>query len=109
MKKNWSKSIKMEPTKNEHELNEINIIPTKNMDHESNNGNSSKRTYWNLFGQKFPKTEILFFAQTILIYIVVSISLYNLTRTDVNKSDEKLWVALLSSSIGYLLPNPSFK
>ena len=38
------------------------------------------------------------------VFIVVSI--YNLT---VAHDDSTLWTALLSSSLGYLLPNPSLK
>lgn len=46
---------------------------------------------------------ILFIAQVISIYIVIASSIYNLTRGVENK---ELWVSLLSSSVGYLLPSP---
>ena len=46
---------------------------------------------------------ILFAAQVIAVYIIISISLYNLTQTIENK---ELWISLLSSSVGYLLPSP---
>ena len=46
---------------------------------------------------------ILFVAQVIAVYIIISISLYNLTQTIENK---ELWISLLSSSVGYLLPSP---
>ena len=46
---------------------------------------------------------VLFSAQILVIYIVVSISLYNLTQSNDNK---ELWISLLSSSVGYLLPSP---
>ena len=46
---------------------------------------------------------ILFFAQVFAVYIVISISLYNLIKGDSNK---ELWISLLSSSVGYLLPSP---
>ena len=45
----------------------------------------------------------LFGAQVLVIYIVVSISLYNLSQSNDNK---ELWISLLSSSVGYLLPSP---
>jgi len=79
-----------------------------NNDIKSLNGGSSRKTYWNIFGTKFPKSQFIFFAQTILIYIVVSVSLYNLTNVNADKNNEKLWIAMLSSSVGYLLPNPTF-
>ena len=46
---------------------------------------------------------ILFAAQVIAVYIIISISFYNLTQTIENK---ELWISLLSSSVGYLLPSP---
>ena len=45
----------------------------------------------------------LFAAQVIAVYITISISLYNLTQIIENK---ELWISLLSSSVGYLLPSP---
>jgi len=61
---------------------------------------------WNVFHWKFPKSEVVFFAQVILIYAVVITSIVNLT---IGSSDSKLWTALLTGHIGYLLPNPSLK
>ena len=52
---------------------------------------------WHLFG-----TE----CQVIILYTVIVVSIYNLT---VGHGDSTLWTALLSSSLGYLLPNPSLK
>ena len=70
----------------------------------SNNVNNGK---WHLFGKVCPKSEIVFFVQIILVYIVVIVSIVNLTIGRVD--DDKLWIALLSSSIGYILPCPSLK
>lgn len=42
----------------------------------------------------------------LIIFIVVSMSIYNLTY---QKGDTNMWTALLSSSIGYVLPNPKIK
>ena len=61
---------------------------------------------WHLFGTECPKEEIVFFCQVIILYTVIVVSIYNLT---VGHSDSTLWTALLSSSLGYLLPNPSLK
>ena len=58
---------------------------------------------WMFFGEKCPKAEIVFFSQVILVYIVVITSIVNLS---INNGSDRLWIALLSSSIGYLLPNP---
>ena len=46
---------------------------------------------------------IAFLFQVVAVYIVIVISLLNLTRGSDNK---ELWVSLLLSSVGYLLPTP---
>ena len=73
------------------------------MEEEARSEPSSR---WNILHWKFPKSEVVFFAQVILIYLVVIISIYNLT---IGHSDSKLWTALLTGHIGYLLPNPTLK
>ena len=67
---------------------------------------SETSSEWKVFGHSMPKSEIVFFVQVILIYIVVITSIVNLT---INKDEGKLWTALLSSSLGYILPNPTLK
>ena len=47
--------------------------------------------------------ELVFFFQLIIILIVVLACILNLTFNDTGKN---LWTVLLSSSIGYILPNP---
>ena len=59
-----------------------------------------------LFGRECPKEEIVFLCQVIILYTVIVVSIYNLT---VAHDDSTLWTAMLSSSLGYLLPNPSLK
>ena len=59
-----------------------------------------------IFGCECPKEEIVFLCQVIILYTVIVVSIYNLT---VAHDDSTLWTALLSSSLGYLLPNPSLK
>ena len=65
-----------------------------------------KRTtrFWHMFGRRLPRSEIVFFCQTFLIYVVVVTSLVNLT---LKNGPINLWIALLGSSLGYLLPHPS--
>ena len=61
---------------------------------------------WHIFGRECPTEEIVFLCQVIILYTVIVVSIYNLT---VAHDDSTLWTALLSSSLGYLLPNPSLK
>ena len=58
---------------------------------------------WHFWGHKLPKSEIVFFVQIIIVYIVVIVSIANLTY---GRSNDKVWIAFLSSSLGYILPNP---
>ena len=78
------------------------VVAANGSESASNNNNPQ----WHMFGRKIPKSEIVYFVQVILIYIVVITSIVNLT---INKDEGKLWTALLSSSFGYLLPNPNLK
>ena len=61
---------------------------------------------WCCSGSRVPKSEIVYFCQVFLILCIVIVSIYNLTN---QQGDQQLWVALLSSCMGYLLPNPSIK
>jgi hypothetical protein len=71
---------------------------------QSGDSASAHSSIWKVFGHSFPRNEIVFFSQVVLIYIVVLTCIVNLT---VNEDKSQLWTALLSSCLGYLLPNPS--
>ena len=68
--------------------------------------NEPDSTPWHLFGTACPKEEIVFLCQVVVLYTVILISIYNLTT---GHGDSTLWTALLSSSLGYLLPNPTLR
>lgn len=61
---------------------------------------------WRVCGRVVPRSEIVFFSQVIIIYVVACMCLFNLTT---GRGDSNLWSALLSGSLGYLLPNPTIK
>lgn len=61
------------------------------------------RQLWNILGKKLPDNEVVFFAQVILVYIVILTSIINLSR---GAGDSNLWTCLMGSCLGYLLPNP---
>ena len=60
---------------------------------------------WTLCKREIPKKQIIYLTQVVLIYIVVIACIVNLSISENNQS---LWASLLSGSIGYLLPSPSF-
>lgn len=53
--------------------------------------------------------KIVYGVQVVTILIIVVFCLVNLTVKDLAGSNEKLWVGLLGSCVGYLLPNPTLK
>lgn len=58
---------------------------------------------WNILGKKLPENEVVYFTQVVLIYIVIVTCIINLSR---GNGDSNLWTCLMSSCLGYLLPNP---
>jgi len=60
--------------------------------------------HWIMWGQAFPRSEVRFFAQVFILYIVIITCLVNLS---IGKGElTSLWISLLSSCIGYILPSP---
>ena len=58
-----------------------------------------------VFGKKLPRAEITYFSQIVLIFFIVLTSVINLT---LHTSHQELWLTLLSSAVGVLLPAPIF-
>ena len=73
---------------------------------ENQDTRSASPAEWKLFGSRMPKTELVFFSQVIILYIVIITCIVNLS---LGTESSNLWTALLSSSLGYLLPSPSMK
>ena len=67
---------------------------------------SVKSKQWQCFGYKFPRQEVVYFSQTLLIYLVTLTCLINLS---VGIGESNLWTALLGSCLGYIMPHPSMK
>ena len=60
---------------------------------------------WTCCGQSCPRKEIEFLCQTALLFLVVAVSLYNLTAGG-QECRETLWASLLSASVGLCTPGP---
>jgi hypothetical protein len=76
-------------------------VPLEEIERQESHSNR-----WKFCGRDVPRSELVFFSQVILIYVVVCLCLFNLTT---NRGDSNLWSALLSGCLGYLLPNPTIK
>lgn len=61
------------------------------------------------FGKLLPPPGVVFICQMLIIYVVIGVSLFNLTRGGGDEHEGKLWIVLLSSCLGYMLPNPKLK
>lgn len=61
---------------------------------------SENKWYW--CGRSIPRSEIVFFCQIIILYTVIGTAIFNISSGD----DNVLWITLLSSCLGYLLPSP---
>ena len=53
-----------------------------------------------------PKSVVLFVVQMVLICIIVVAAIVNISMYDKNK---EMWISLMSSSLGYVLPSPRLK
>ena len=58
-------------------------------------------------GKRVPKNRITFIAQIVAIFAIIAFAGVNLTLG--NTANSSLWVALLSSALGYILPSPALK
>ena len=61
---------------------------------------------WTVLGKDLPRSEVVYFSQMFIIYIVVISSIYNLS---VGEEKSSLWINLLTSTCSYLLPPPQLK
>ena len=61
---------------------------------------------WYLAGKEIPKSQIVFFFQVCVLYVVIITCIINLS---LHNGDSNLWTALLSSSLGLMLPGPGFR
>ena len=55
---------------------------------------------------KIAKNPFTFFTQIIVVYMIIITSLVHIS---LRSPDKELWLILLSSSIGYILPSPGLK
>ena len=69
---------------------------------------SIKNGRWSFFGHKAPKAQITYICQVIILYVVIITSIINLSIKE-KDGKETLWVSLLCSVMGYLLPAPDYK
>jgi hypothetical protein len=72
----------------------------------SGNSDTSSSTMHRAYNTNWANGAV-FLSQVIIVYAVIIAAIANLTFFPNSKHD--LWITLLSSSIGYLLPSPNIK
>ena len=53
-----------------------------------------------------PKNRVSFWTQIIIVYLIIIVAI---THLSLRSPDKELWLVLLSSSLGYILPSPGLK
>ena len=69
---------------------------------ESSNKSSSK--FCNLTTLR--RSEVVFIVQMFLFFTLISLCIVKLTILKPNCEETSVWISILSSLVGYILPNP---
>ncbi len=69
---------------------------------------STTSSVWRIFGGQVPKSEVVFFCQIIICYIIILVSISCLAIGKPSSNDY-LFIILCSSTLGYLLPSPKLQ
>ena len=78
-----------------------------NIENGDNNSDTpvDKRDY-KFCGNRIPKNQFTYLSQIIVIYAIIATAIVHLSLQSDNR---ELWLILLSSSLGYILPSPGLK
>ena len=68
---------------------------------------SSSKSSWKFCNQTtLPRSEVVFFVQMFVILLLISLCIVKLTILKPNCEEISVWISILSSLVGYILPNP---
>ena len=69
--------------------------------------NGLERRSWKFCNSiSLPRSEVVFFTQIFIIFVIIGTSLYKLCFNHLNCDEKPIWISLLSSAVGFILPNP---
>lgn len=80
---------------------DLTDYPDVIFDHENN-----ERPPWKICNLTIPRSEVVFFTQVIVVFIILTVSLTKLFLNHSNCEEQTIWISLLSAAVGYILPNP---
>ena len=66
---------------------------------------NQERRSWKFCTYSVPRSEVVFICQVSIIFFMIIFSCINLYVSK-KCEDTTIWVAILSSAVGYILPNP---
>ena len=67
--------------------------------------NNQERQSWKRFGQTCNRSLVVFLSQFFVILVILVCCIVRITLA--TKCEEKtVWIAILSSTVGYILPSP---
>ena len=68
---------------------------------------SSSKSSWKFCNQTtLPRSEVVFFVQMFVILLLISLCIVKLTILKPHREETSVWISILSSLVGYILPNP---
>ena len=85
---------------------------TKHTDNDLNlgnfffNDNKQERQSWKCFGQTCNRSLVGFFSQFFIILLMLACCIVRITLAE-TCGETAVWIAILSSTVGYFLPSPN--
>ena len=70
---------------------------------DEHNNKDTHVSRWYVFGLWISRSEVTYFTQIVIIYVVIIIALINIS---IGNDNEHSWTGILGTCIGYLLPSP---
>lgn len=67
---------------------------------------NNERPPWKLCNFTVPRSEVVFFTQVTVVFIILVVALSKMAFYEVSCEEQTIWVSLVSGAVGYLLPNP---
>ena len=83
---------------------------TEHTDNGLNLGNfvfddNQERQSWKCFGQTCNRSLVVFLSQFFVILLILACCIVRITLTETCE-ETTVWIAILSSTVGYILPSP---
>ena len=68
--------------------------------------NNIERRSWKFCNFTLPRSEVIFFTQVFIVLIIILTSIVKISLYEITCEEMQIWIALMSSAVGYVLPSP---